>query len=278
MMDATALPIGVFDSGFGGLTVVRALRERLPREQLIYLGDTARVPYGTKSAETVVRYAQQIADFLLERSVKYLVVACNTASAHALEPLRAELSIPVLGVVEPGARTAAALSQSGKVGVLGTLGTVSSGAYQRAMQTVRSDLVVFSQPCPLLVPLAEEGWTHHTVTEQVISHYLLELRASAGDLDTLVLGCTHYPILREAIAKEAARIFGHELELVDSAEATAAAAAGDLLNRDLQARQRPGGDRFYFTDVNRFREVATRFLGAPCDRAERADLSPRPGS
>jgi glutamate racemase len=278
MRDPTALPIGVFDSGFGGLTVVRALRERLPREQLVYLGDTARVPYGTKSADTVVRYAQQIADFLLERSIKYLIVACNTASAHAIDPLRAELSIPVLGVVEPGARTAAALSRSGKVGVLGTLGTVSSGAYQRAMQTVRSDLVVFSQPCPLLVPLAEEGWTDHTVTAQVISHYLLELCSNAGDLDTLVLGCTHYPILREAIAVEAARIFGHELELVDSAEATAAAAAGDLLNRDLLAEQRPGSDRFYFTDVNRFREVAARFLGGPCDRAERADLSPRPGA
>lgn len=272
MTDPAALPIGVFDSGFGGLTVVRAMRSRLPDEQLIYLGDTARVPYGTKSAETVIRYAMQIADFLLAKDIKYLVVACNTASAHALDHLRSELSIPVLGVVEPGARTAAAVSSGGKVGVIGTLGTVSSGAYQRAMQTVRPDLTVFSQACPLLVPLADEGWTAHPVTEQVVAHYLLELRTTAGDLDTLVLGCTHYPLLTEIIAQQAERIFGHAVELVDSAEAVAESAAADLLNRDLLARRRRGSDRFYFTDVNRFSEVATRFLGGPFDRAERADL------
>lgn len=266
-------PIGVFDSGLGGLTVVRALERRLPNEELIYLGDTARVPYGTKSAATVIRYASQIAEFLLARDIKYLVVACNTASAHALEHLQETLPIPVLGVVEPGARTAAAVSGTGQVGVIGTLGTVSSGAYQRAIQLVRPDLAVFSRACPLLVPLAEEGWLEHPVTKQVVQHYLQELQAHAGMIDTLVLGCTHYPLLKQVITSEAERVFGQPIRLVDSAEATAEAAEVDLRQRALLCDERGGEDRFFFTDVSRFAQVAARFLGRPVTRSELADLS-----
>ena len=265
-------PIGVFDSGLGGLTVVRALSSRLPNERLIYLGDTARVPYGTKSAATVIRYAEQIADFLVAKGIKYLVVACNTASAHALVALRSHVPVPVLGVVDPGASVAAAHAPHGRVGVIGTLGTVSSGAYQRAIQRLRPEVIVFSKACPLLVPLAEEGWTEHPVTSQVIEHYLRELQADAADLDTLVLGCTHYPLLAEAIAAAAARVFAHPITLVDSAEAAAEAAAADLAGRQIAAETRSGADTFFFTDDSRFAELAPRFLGRIAPKAERADL------
>ncbi|MCC6746634.1 MAG: glutamate racemase [Deltaproteobacteria bacterium] len=274
MSDLRAAPIGVFDSGLGGLTVVRALERALPDESICYLGDTARVPYGTKSPATVVRYSLQVAHFLLDRGVKYLIIACNTASAHALEALQRELPLPVMGVVEPGARLAAHLTRSGQVGVIGTLGTVASGAYQRALQALDPSLVVFTQACPLLVPLAEEGWIDHPVTTQVVRHYLLELQAVAGDLDTLVLGCTHYPLLRGALTRQAAEIFGHPVELVDSGEAVAAAVAEDLAARGLRRTTPapPEEDRFHFTDVSRFSELATRFLGRPIGHPELADL------
>jgi len=201
------------------------------------------------------------------------VVACNTASAHALGHLQRELSIPVIGVVDPGAAAAAGLSAQGKVGVIGTLGTVNSGAYQRAMQRLRPELTVFGQACPLLVPLAEEGWVDHPVTAQVVRHYLVELQSSAGDLDTLVLGCTHYPLLRRSIAEQAEIVFGHPVTLVDSADATAAAVSRELRARDLASvGERSGAHRFFFTDVNRFGEMASRFFGAPLGAAEHADL------
>lgn len=266
------LPIGVFDSGFGGLTVLRALRNQLPYESLIYLGDTARVPYGTKSADTVIRYAHQIADFLIAKKIKYLIVACNTASAHAIESLREKLSIPVLGVVAPGAQQAAALSREGKIGVLATLGTVNSGAYQRAMHALRPDLTIFSQPCPLLVSLVEEGWVTHPVTKDVIKHYLVELRTHSTSLDTLVLGCTHYPLLKNAIKEIAEEIFGHPITLIDSAEATAQAAAADLINLQLESSQKTQDDQLFFTDVNRFDEIATAFLGRKVEKVQQADL------
>lgn len=252
--------------------MVRALSQQLPAEQLIYLGDTARLPYGTKSAATVARYALQIADLLLRQGIKYLVVACNTASAHALPTLRERLPIPVLGVVEPGARRAAALTQGGPVGVLGTLGVVLSAAYQRSMQQIRPELAVFGQACPLLVPLAEEGWIDHPVTRQVVTHYLAELQAQAGLVETLVLGCTHYPLLRQVIAEQAALVFGRELRLIDSAEAAADAVSNDLTARALLATERRAADRFLFSDVNRFTLVAERFLGRPLGLAEHADL------
>ncbi|MBK8481732.1 MAG: glutamate racemase [Proteobacteria bacterium] len=267
-----ASPIGVFDSGLGGLTVVRALSRELPAEQIVYLGDTARLPYGTKSAATVVRYALQIAEVLLRQGIKYLVVACNTASAHALPALRERMPIPVLGVVEPGAAVAAALTGAGQVGVLGTLGVVASAAYQRAMQELRPELAVFGQACPLLVPLAEEGWIDHPVTRQVVAHYLGELQAQAGSIETLVLGCTHYPLLREVISQQAAITLGAGVTLVDSAEAAAAAVVADLSARGLLAPERRAADRFMFSDVSRFVSVAERFFGRPLGAAEHADL------
>jgi len=176
--------LGVFDSGVGGLTVARSLREALPFEDIIYLGDTARVPYGTKSQSTVIRYSRQTAGFLLGKGIKYLVVACNTASAQALDALRQEMPVPVMGVVEPGARLATEITQSGKVGVLGTWGTIRSEAYQRIIHDHNPALEVFGKACPLFVPLVEEGWIDHPVTSQIINHYLTELRTASGDLDT----------------------------------------------------------------------------------------------
>jgi glutamate racemase len=274
MSDARA--IGVFDSGVGGLTVARALEAALPDEQLIYLGDTARVPYGTKSADTVIRYSQQIARFLLAHHVKYIVVACNTASAHALDALRAALDVPLMGVIAPGARAAAQRTELGAVGVIGTLGTVASGAYQRALQALRPELVVFSQACPLFVPLAEEGWGDHPVTAEVARHYLTALQRESGVLDTLVLGCTHYPLLAEAIADAAREVFGREVDLVDSATATADDVARDLAEQTLEAPACADGaarpaSRFFVTDHSRFDELATRFLGRRVD-AEPAEL------
>lgn len=270
--DERRRPIGIFDSGLGGLTVVRALTERLPNETLVYLGDTARVPYGTKSAETVIRYALQIADFLLAHEIKYLVVACNTASAYALGPLGERLDVPLMGVVEPGAEIGARRTRSGVIGVLGTLGTIRSGAYERAVQRFRAEVSVFSQACPLLVPLAEEGWLDHPVTSQVVRHYLLELCAQAPDVDTLVLGCTHYPLLRGPIEAGAREVYRREVALVDSAEAVALAVSKDLGRRGIAAERRSGEDRFFFTDVSRFAHVAALFLGRDIPRVDHADL------
>ncbi len=275
---ATEQAIGVFDSGLGGLTVVRALREALPGEHLVYLGDTARVPYGTKSGDTVVRYSLQIASFLLDKGIKYLLVACNTASAHALEALRQEVPVPVMGVVEPGAQVAAETTRTGQVGVIGTQGTIESGAYHNAIHGRAGSISVFGQACGLLVPLAEEGWLEHPVTEQVASHYLTELRTSSGDLDTIVLGCTHYPLLKPLLARQAERVFGHPVALVDSAEAVSGAVAEDLARRGLLRAEADGDSaargnvRLFFTDVCRFGEVAERFMGEDVPPPEQADL------
>ncbi|HZH02859.1 MAG TPA: glutamate racemase, partial [Myxococcaceae bacterium] len=217
-------PIGVFDSGVGGLTVLRALCDLMPEESTLYLGDTARIPYGTRSPDVVVRYSVQNARFLEGRGIKLLVVACNTASAVALPALSQALSIPVVGVIAPGARWAAARTRSGRVGVLGTAATVASGAYERALKALRPDVEVWSQACPLFVPLAEEGWVSGEVPTRVAEFYLQGVRAA--DVDTLVLGCTHYPLLKDVIAAQV----GPGVVLVDSAHATADAVRG-LLER-----------------------------------------------
>jgi glutamate racemase len=218
-------PLGVFDSGLGGLTVAAALRRSLPRERIVYLGDTARVPYGTRSPETVIRYARGCARLLLDRGVKALVVACNTVSAVAVDMLRAELDLPVLGVVEPGARAALeALNEgagSGPVGVLGTAGTVASGAYPRAVSQLSTRVEVVAQPAPLLVPLVEEGWLTGDVPRLAVRRYLEPL--VAAKVSVIVLGCTHYPLLKPLIAEVAAELSGRTIPIVDSAEATAAA-------------------------------------------------------
>jgi len=264
-------PIGVFDSGVGGLTVFQALEASLPGESLVYLGDTARVPYGSKSAETVVRYGIEAAHFLRQRRVKMLVVACNTASSVALPAIAREAEVPVLGVILPGARRAVERSRSGNIGVIGTRGTIGSGAYTRAIHELRPDARVASHPCPLFVPLAEEGWTDNDVTRRVAEMYLAPLRAS--EVDTLVLGCTHYPLLKATIA----RVMGPEVELVDSA-GSVAAEASDWLARHPELAAPAGGtgrDRhhFFVTDVpGPFAEVAERFLGHPIGRLERAKI------
>jgi glutamate racemase len=248
--------IGVFDSGVGGLTVVSALRRRLPHESILYLGDTARLPYGSKSQATVTRYTERNVEFLVERQVKAVVVACNTASALALPSLSTE--VPVWGVIEPGAERAAATSR-GRVGVIATAATVRSDAYARALRRLRPDLVIESLACPLFVPLVEEGWHNDPVTEEVASRYLGPLLASG--IDTLVLGCTHYPLLLPVLA----RIAGPAVALVDSAETVAEAVASGLAARGLAA---PAGLapelRLCVTDASDgFQVLARRILAAP---------------
>lgn len=274
-------PIGVFDSGVGGLTVVSAVLSRLPRERIVYLGDTARVPYGTRSAQTVLKYSRNAARFLLRHDVKLLLIACNTASAAALPGLRSELPVGVLGAVEPGAASAAAVTRSGEVGVLGTLATIRSGAYERALLALIPSLKIHVQPCPLLVPLVEEGWNDPAdpVSQLVVRRYLGELRDRAPRLDTLVLGCTHYPLLRETLQLVATELWGHPVTLVDSAEAMAVATE-KLLATQNQLELSVGAEllhptarlRCFVTDEARVADVAARFLGRALPQVELVDL------
>ena len=244
--------IGVFDSGVGGLTVVSALRRRLPEESILYLGDTARLPYGSKSPETVTRYTRRNIEFLTERGVKAVVVACNTASALALPHL--DPHVPTWGVIEPGAKKAAEVSR-GRVGVIATEATVRSDAYPRALRALRPDLKILSRPCPLFVPLVEEGWHNDPVTEQVAERYLRPL-LDAG-IDTLVLGCTHYPLLKPVLQ----RVAGPEVTLVDSAEVVAEMVAAGLGERGLAATHEPV-HHFCVTDAGEtFRKLAGLILG-----------------
>ncbi len=261
-MTRSGLPIGVFDSGVGGLTVLGALRKGLPQESFIYLGDTARVPYGTKSPATVVRYSLNNARFLQSQGIKMLVVACNTASAHAIPALQKELSIPVVGMIEPGARAALESTRNGKIGVIGTYGTVESGAYQKALAELRTGLEVFAEPCPLLVPLAEEGQTDGEIPRLILIQYLCRLHERGPRLDVLVLGCTHYPLFRGLIAEVAHEVFGHEVTLIDSGEAAAGEVRYLLERRSLLASgDSPGLIRVQVTDTSRIDIVGSRFLG-----------------
>jgi glutamate racemase len=264
--------IGVFDSGVGGLTVVRAVTELLPAESLLYLGDTARVPYGSKSAETVERYSLMATRFLLGEGVRMILVACNTASAFALDRLTGELPVPVLGAIEPGARAALAKTRSGRIGVLGTLGTIRSQAYPRAIERLAGRHVsVAAKACPLFVPLADEGWTDGPVVEAVARRYLGELRAEAPELDVIVLGCTHYPLLRDVITAVSRELFGHDIAVVDSAAAMAEATRTSLAERN-QLAAGPGTLTTCVTDEARIDEVGARFLGRPLGEIRRVDL------
>lgn len=268
-------PIGVFDSGVGGLTVVRAVMAALPGEALCYLGDTARVPYGTRSQETVVRYSRNAARFLLRQRVKAVLIACNTASAAALPALCAELPVPVLGTVEPGAATAAATTRSGVIGVIGTLATVRSGAYARALAALDPRLRVVAAACPLLVPLVEEGWigADDGVAEAVARRYLQPLRTEAPTLDTLVLGCTHYPLLLPLLRRVVADLWPHAVTLVDSAAAMATATALELSRLGLRSpAEMPRPLRCFVTDEARVAEVGARFLGRSLGDVELVDL------
>lgn len=249
-------PIGVFDSGIGGLTVVAALRELLPAENIFYLGDTARVPYGGKSQATVERYSFEIAGLLLAEQAKLVVVACNTASALALPRLQETLRVPVVGVIAPGAKAAAEGSATGRLGVIGTRATIASGAYERALHKLAPRLDVRTAACPLLVPLIEEGWLEHAVTDQVIRQYLQPLLE--GGIDTLILGCTHYPLLKPALA----RIAGPAVRLVDSAQNCALEVRRILQGEGLIAPEdEPGALQVALTDASdSFLRVAERAL------------------
>lgn len=270
------LPIGIFDSGVGGLTVYRALHERLPEEHFVYLGDTARVPYGTKSLATVERYAIENARFLEAHGIKMLVVACNTASALALPAIERSVGVPVVGVIEPGARAVVRASEGKRIGVIATESTVQSGAYRQAIARLARDAEVVERACPLFVPLAEEGWTDSDVARAVAEEYLKDLRS--GRIDALVLGCTHYPILRPVIQETV----GARVRLIDSGEAAAETVEQLLASeglarhvvvetasvRDETRRAEPRElcddlDHFYVTDAaERFARVAERFLGS----------------
>jgi glutamate racemase len=266
--------IGVFDSGVGGLTVARSLTKRLPGEEIVYLGDTARVPYGSKSAETVLRYSKMATDFLVAQGVKMVVIACNTASAFAIDALREQLPLPVLGVIEPGAKAAVAATRTGRIGIIGTLGTVRSGCYPRAIAALDPHMHVTARACPLLVPLAEEGWLDDDIAAAVARRYLGELAREAPELDTLVLGCTHYPLLRPLLGRVAHEVFGHDIVLVDSADTMAESAHEELARRGLLRAPEAAAGRLqcYVTDDARIDEVASRFLGRHLENAIRVDL------
>lgn len=265
--DARMRPIGVFDSGIGGLTVLKELIALLPGEDFVYLGDTARLPYGSKSNEVIVRYSRENTEFLLAKGIKMLVVACNTSSAVALEEIARGTMAPVIGVIEPGAAAAAAASRSGKIGVIGTEATIASGAYTRAIQKLRPRAEIYTRACPLLVPLVEEGWTDNDVAERTVAYYLESLKTSG--IDTLLLGCTHYPLLRTMFA----RVLGPRVKIVDSATATANAVRERL--RALGLKRSGGGARlrsFFVTETpDRFVRVGRRFLGPEVESAVRIE-------
>jgi glutamate racemase len=257
-------PIGIFDSGLGGLTVAHAIFERLPHDSTIYFGDTARVPYGPKSADTVRRYSLEIMDWLLAQGVKAIVVACNTSTAHALEALRGASPVPVIGVIEPGARAAVAAARGLPVGVIGTAGTIGSGAYEREIRRLAPGTEVVAVACPLFVPLVEEGWFDHPATRLVAAEYLAPLRARR--VGTLVLGCTHYPLLQPLLQD----VMGAEVRLIDSAQETARALERTLVEAGLEAPPgRAASHRFAVSDDPvRFQSVGARFLGGRLGHAE----------
>jgi glutamate racemase len=253
----SSTPIGIFDSGLGGLTVVRAIHRVLPRESTVYLGDTARVPYGPKSPVVVRRYSLEIMEWLLGQDVKAIVIACNTSTAHALDALAGTAPVPVLGVIAPGAEAAVAAAPDAPIGVIGTAGTVASGAYPAAIHAIAPDAVVVQQACPLFVPLVEEGWFDHPATRLVAEQYLAPL-AAAG-VRSLVLGCTHYPLLAPLLGA----VMGPAVRLIDSAEETARATARVLEDRALRASESGSPVHRYAVtdDPHRFETVGRRFLG-----------------
>jgi glutamate racemase len=260
-------PIGIFDSGIGGLTVFKEIRRALPEEGLIYLGDTARVPYGTKSPATVIRYALEDTAFLMKHDVKMVVVACNTASAFGLEIIKERFALPVVGVVEPGARAAASVSR-GVIGVIGTEGTIHSEAYLKAIRQLNPSLTVLSQACPLFVPLVEEGWIDNEIAAMVTEHYLADLRRN--EIDTLVLGCTHYPLLKQTIR----RVMGDQVLIIDSAEAACAEVISILERNGLRQRRGWGQAHIYVTDLpHRFERVGKLFLGGDLPPVDQVNLA-----
>ncbi len=249
-------PIGIFDSGVGGLTVLREIMETMPGESTVYLGDTARVPYGTKSGETVTKYAIQNAEFLISKDIKLLIVACNTATAYALGELQKRFDIPIIGVIEPGAEMAVSATRARQIGVIGTEGTIASGAYFNAIKAIDQKVAVRTRACPLFVPLAEENWADTDIARLTAKKYLLELKQQG--IDVLLLGCTHYPLLKETISY----VMGDEVVLIDSAVATAAEVDRLLVEKDISAKGSGNQSHtFFVTDSpKRFEEVGRKFL------------------
>ncbi|HET6515267.1 MAG TPA: glutamate racemase [Thermodesulfovibrionales bacterium] len=264
-------PIGVFDSGIGGLTVLKELFRVLPKESTLYLGDTARVPYGIRSAETVTRYSFENTGFLVSEGIKLLVVACNTVSAVSLEEIRKRVSMPVIGVIEPGSRAAAKTTRNRKVGVIGTEATIGSNAYTRIIKGFDDSIDVFGLPCPLFVPLVEEGLTEGEIAEIVAERYLKNVKDKG--IDTLVLGCTHYPLLKNVIGK----VMGSSIVLIDSAIETVREIRKTLLRDGIEADSAAEPSRlFYLTDApERFRRVGERFLGQRIEKIAKIDIGGR---
>jgi glutamate racemase len=250
-------PIGVFDSGIGGLTVVRAMLKHLPHENIVYFGDTARVPYGSKSPQVVREYTEDITKFLISKDVKMIVIACNTVSAVALDVVQKYARVPVLGVIIPGAEAAAAATKKKRIGVIGTAGTIASNAYSNALKLINPDLQVYSRACPLFVPLVEEGWMDHAATEMIAKEYLFPLMTEK--IDTLVLGCTHYPLLKDVITK----VTKGMATLIDSGESTAGRVAAALREQNIvnPSKEHPNVQFFVSDTPGKFTEIGERFLG-----------------
>lgn len=263
-------PIGVFDSGVGGLTVAREIMRNLPAEKIVYFGDTARVPYGSKSKETIIRYSRQIIRFLQEQQVKAIVVACNTASAFALDAVREEFDIPILGVIEAGAQVAAQVTRNKRVGVIGTEGTVGSGIHAEVLKQLDPEITVIGKSCPLFVPLVEEGWLHDPVTVEVASRYLKDLQEKK--IDTLILGCTHYPLLRSTIRE----VMGEGVQLVNPAYETALELGRLLKEQGMESSGNDQSDfpyRFYVSDLaDKFKAFANSILPFDVEKTQKIDI------
>lgn len=267
-MNKGSKPIGIFDSGIGGLTVLKEICRKLPHESTVYLGDTARVPYGIRSPETVTRYSLENTRFLFSKEVKMIVVACNTASSVSLEAIRSSVPVPFVGVIEPGAKAAAAATENRKIGVIGTEATIKSNSYARAIMNIDNSIEVFGIACPLFVPLVEEGWTEGKVAELIAQEYLQEIKRKG--IDTLVLGCTHYPLLKGILAA----VMGENVKLIDSAIETALEIETTLRNLSLLNTSGGAGIReFFVTDSpEKFKTIGERFLGEPIQHIKKIEL------
>ena len=260
--------IGIFDSGIGGLTVVKETIKRLPNENLVYLGDTARLPYGTKSRNTVIKYAKSNTNFLLTKGIKLLVVACNTASAHSLHKLKTNYDIPIIGVIEPGAKKAVNSTSNGNIGIIATPSTIRSNAYDKAIKKINPNIKTFSKACPLFVPIVEEGWQHSNIAFDIATKYLEGLKKKK--IDVLILGCTHYPLLKRTIKK----VLGNDIKLIDSAEETAKEISAAINNLEINNNKKSiSKNEFYLTDNSEtFVNIASKFLGKEIKRIKIADL------
>lgn len=261
-------PIGIFDSGIGGLTVIKEVMKILPNEDIYYFGDTARVPYGNKSPETVTKFSFQNTRFLISKGVKAIVIACNTASAFSIESVKENFKLPVLGVIDPGARAAARETKSGKIGIIGTEGTIASKAYEKAIKRIYPDAEIFAYPCPLFVPLVEEGWAGSKVSYLVAEEYLSPLK-KAG-VDTLVMGCTHYPLLKKVVGD----IMGPDVALINPAEETAVDLMQVLIQKGLQNESNEGSQyRYYVSDnADKFSRVGANFLNKEVFNIDKIDI------